>query len=89
MTHCEQEENIFKINEQMVEGRLQFQKIESKLENMDIKQDEILGHVKKTNGRVSKLESFRTVSISVLIGALAMLLMHSIGLTEFLKECIK
>ena len=89
MTPCEQADTIFKINEQMVEGRLQFQKIDSKLEHMDIKQDEILGHVKKTNGRVSKLESFRNAVQWTLIGALALMLLHSIGITEFLKECIK
>lgn len=88
-TPCEQAREIKEIREGMTEGRILFNDIKHDMEEMKKDLKAVLAQALKTNGRVTKLESFKSAAQWVLIGALAFALMHSIGLTEFVKEVLK
>jgi hypothetical protein len=79
-----QQAEIDRMKKELHEGSLLFQKIELTMDSMEQAQTEILEQVKKTNGRVTKLEKFQRAVMWLSTGAVLAASSNQLGFTKIL-----
>ena len=85
---CQKEEIIDAIHEQLTTGTIRFNDLNNQLGNMTVLLNDIKAQTTKTNGRVTKMETFALIAKVALVTFVVILLVDRFGIWDILKNIL-